>query len=102
MSSAMPDERFTGRIAGFGTSSGERIVIGMWSSSPFGRFADVMIEHPDGRRLFLAPTDDIAAYVSSTYTFDAVEVVDVRFSRVTGGLRAIAGTLDVTLEVGRV
>ncbi|MEF2977401.1 hypothetical protein [Subtercola sp. YIM 133946] len=106
------DERFTGRIAGFGTTAGPRIVIGMWQSSPFERFADVMVEHPDGRRQLLAPTEAVADYVSSTYSFDEVRVVDVRFGRVTGGLRVrvsdparedlVPGTgiLDVRLSVG--
>jgi len=37
--------RFAGRIAGFGTASGTRVVLGMWESSPFGRFADVIAEN---------------------------------------------------------
>ena len=32
---------FTGHIAGFGTGSGVRMVVGSWRESPFGRFADV-------------------------------------------------------------
>lgn len=97
------EERFTGRIAGFGThgaraggpedtgARGPRIVIGMWARSPYGRFADVMIEHPDGRRVLLAPDERVATYVSSTYTFDEVRLVPVRFLRVAGGMRVVAG-----------
>ncbi|MCU1479672.1 MAG: hypothetical protein JWQ19_458 [Subtercola sp.] len=119
------EERFTGRIAGFGTTGGgfgttgdglggaspagvhgPRIVIGMWAQSPYGRFADVMIEHPDARRILLAPSDRVATYVSSTYTFDEVRVVPVRFLRVAGGITVVAGdaatVLDVTLRVGRI
>ncbi|WP_313788370.1 hypothetical protein [Subtercola endophyticus] len=96
MAERLTHERFSGRIAGFGTAGsgsqdGPRIVIGMWVRSPFGRFADVMIEHPDGRRVLLAPSDRVATYVSSTYTFDEVRVVPVRAMRVAGGIRVMAG-----------
>ncbi|MBD8079938.1 hypothetical protein [Cellulosimicrobium arenosum] len=69
--------RFQGRIAGWGTASGTRVVVGRWDFSPLGGFADVMVERPDGERLLLAPTEGIAAFVSSTYRFDRVEVVPV-------------------------
>jgi hypothetical protein len=39
---------FEGRITSCGFDSGDRIVIGMWESSPFGRFADIMWAKPDG------------------------------------------------------
>ncbi|MBD5785087.1 hypothetical protein IF650_02735 [Cellulosimicrobium terreum] len=68
---------FHGRIAGWGTTSGTRVVVGRWDVSPFGAFADVMVERPDGERILLAPTDDVAALVASTYRFDRVEVVPV-------------------------
>ena len=96
------DDRFTGRIAGIGTTSGTRVVVGMWQSSPLGRFSDVMVESPDGHRTLLAPTEVIAEYVSSTYTFDEVRVVPVAVHRVDGGLRITAGDLDVRLTVGGV
>ncbi|GAA1759175.1 hypothetical protein GCM10009810_18350 [Nostocoides vanveenii] len=70
-------QRFRGQIAGFGTTSGTRIVIGRWTQSPFGAFADVMIETGDGRRLLLAPIDEVADFVASTYTFDEVRLVPV-------------------------
>ena len=34
---------FTGHIAGFGTGSGVRFVVGTWAQSPFGAFTDVMV-----------------------------------------------------------
>jgi hypothetical protein len=95
-----PDDRFHGRIAGFGTASGTRIVIGMWDESPLGRFADVMLEDSAGHRLLLAPSPEVAEYVSSTYTFDEVQVVEVTRRRVHGGIALTAGDLEVTLEVG--
>ena len=70
-------ERFDGWIAGLGTPGGLRVVIGHWPTSPLGAFTDVMVERPDGERVLLAPTAEVAALVASTYTFDRVEVVPV-------------------------
>jgi hypothetical protein len=77
-------DRFEGHIAGVGTTSGVRLVLGRWRRSPLptgtdGAFADVMVESADGHRILLAPTEEVAAYVTSTYTFDEVRVerVDV-------------------------
>ena len=48
-------DRFEGHIAGIGTTSGTRLVIGRWDTSPFGSFTDVMLEDAAGRRTLLAP-----------------------------------------------
>ena len=69
--------RFHGRIAGWGTASGTRVVVGRWDASPFGAFADVMVERPDGERVLLAPSRDVADLVAATYRFDRVEHVRV-------------------------
>ncbi|MBI0381305.1 hypothetical protein JBE27_34865 [Streptomyces albiflaviniger] len=43
--------RFDGWIAGMGTSSGTRVVLGHWERSPFGPFSDVMLDRaPETRR----------------------------------------------------
>lgn len=68
---------FSGHIAGFGTTSGTRLVVGAWNRSPFGAFCDVMVEHPDGRRILIAPRADIAQFVASTYSFDEVRIEPV-------------------------
>nr|MCW2727978.1 hypothetical protein [Aeromicrobium sp.] len=68
---------FAGHIAGMGTASGTRIVVGMWDTSPFGAFVDVMVEHPSGHRILLAPHQDVADFVASTYAFDEVRVEPV-------------------------
>ncbi|MFE5402527.1 hypothetical protein ACFQ9Z_14210 [Streptomyces sp. NPDC056580] len=70
--------RFDGWIAGAGTSSGTRLVLGHWLRSPFGPFSDVMLERADGHRLLLAPTPETARFIGGTYTFDEVRVVSVR------------------------
>ena len=86
--------RFTGHIAGVGTSGGTRLVLGCWDRTPQGPFADVMVAHPDGRRELLAPTDWVADFVSATYTFDTVTRVPVTVQR-TGFSRATWGGHDL-------
>ena len=39
-------ERFTGWIAGLGTDSGYRVVIGHWRTSRYGVVTDAMVEDP--------------------------------------------------------
>jgi len=109
MSSPTPDQRFHGRIAGFGTASGTRVVVGLWNRSPLGRFVDVMVEADDGHRTLLAPSQAVADYVSSTYTFDEVRVQPVSWRGVDRTLRVSAGpdasgddVLDLSLEIGPV
>ncbi|MGV9991184.1 hypothetical protein [Streptomyces sp. NPDC003374] len=74
---------FDGFIAGLGTASGTRLVLGRWTSSPFGPFSDVMLERGDGRRLLLAPGPEPARFVAGTYSFDEVRVEPVHVT-VTG------------------
>jgi hypothetical protein len=110
MSSATPDQRFHGRIAGFGTESGTRVVVGLWNRSPLGRFVDVMVEDADGHRTLLAPSQAVADYVSSTYTFDEVRVQPVSWRGVDRTLQVSAGrddvggddVLDLSLGIGPV
>jgi hypothetical protein len=92
--------RFDGRIAGFGTESGTRIVVGMWRHSPFGRFTDVMVERADGHRVLLAPNEEVARFVSETYTFDEVVVAAVGLTRTGRTLRIVAGPLDARFTIG--
>jgi hypothetical protein len=67
-------DRFTGRIAGVGTTSGVRVVVGRWDASPWGGFTDVMLAQSDGLRVLLAPSGQVAEFVAATYTFDRVEL----------------------------
>ena len=93
---------FTGRIAGLGTTSGVRLVIGMWETTPFGPFADVMLEEPSCHRILLAPTDEIAEFIATTYTFDEVGVAPVTFRRTTAGVTLSAPRLSLTFGVGSI
>lgn len=98
-------DRFDGFIAGVGSASGRRFVVGVWDRSPLGAFADVMVAHPDGRRELLAPNERVAEYVSQTYQFDAVTLTDVEVSRASDarGERwdVVAGDLRLVLTAGR-
>jgi hypothetical protein len=93
--------RFDGEIAAFGMASGHRIVVGRWPVSPFGPVSDVMVEAPHGTRLLIAPSDEVAGFVASTYRFDCVEVTPVEVIRQPGRLEVVAGQLRATMTVGR-
>lgn len=94
-------DRFTGEILGVGTGEGTRVVVGSWAQSPYGRFADVMVERADGHRVLFAPTRAVAEYVASTYSFDEVRVVPVSVERQEHRLSIAAGPLSATVGVGR-
>ena len=70
-------QRFRGHIAGVGTTSGVRVVVGRWAESPFGAFADAMVETAAGHRVLLAPTEEVAELVAATYSFDEVRIEPV-------------------------
>lgn len=72
---------FAGHIAGLGTTSGTRIVIGAWQDSSFGAFTDVMVEDSSGRRTLIAPRAELADFVASTYSFDDVRIEPVSIKR---------------------
>ena len=93
-------DRFEGEICGVGTASGTRIVIGRWPVSPFGSFTDAMVEHADGRRVFIAPDDDVAAYVTSVYAFDELVVAPVTCVRTDGRLVFDGGPLHADVAIG--
>lgn len=91
---------FRGWIVSTGSSSGTRVVVGSWDTSPFGRVDDVMVEHPDGRRVLYAPTAELAAEIRSRYRFDEVVLGDVRVLR-GRPWRVRAPGLEIDLAPGR-
>lgn len=93
--------RFDGEIAAFGTTTGHRVVVGRWPVSPFGPISDIMLEEPDGTRLLIAPSDEVAHFVASTYCFDSVEVEPVEVIRRPGLLTVVTGQLQATVTVGK-
>ena len=93
-------DRFHGRITAAAFASGEQLVIGAWHGSPFGPFADVMWVRPDGHRVLLAPSDEIAGYVGSLYAFDEVRVVPVIGRATATSVAVDAGPVEVRLTAG--
>lgn len=100
-----PRDRFEGHIAGIGTTSGTRLVVGRWLTSPLsaqtgGAFADVMVERADGHRILLAPSDEVADYVTSTYSFDEVRVEPVSVDSEGSMWRVATPSLRLVCTVG--
>ncbi|MEO9138991.1 MAG: hypothetical protein ABI345_07980, partial [Jatrophihabitans sp.] len=93
--------RFDGTIAGVGTTSGTRFVLGAWDETPFGSITDVMIERPDGRRVLIAPTTEVGTFISETYGFDEVRVETLAIQRSSTRWRVTAGTLRVEIVPAR-
>lgn len=76
------------------------MVVGVWHSSPFGAFADAMVQTADDRRLLLAPTAEVAEFVSATYAFDEVRVRAIAAELSGHRLTVTGADLDVTAELG--
>ncbi|MFD8572360.1 hypothetical protein [Streptomyces sp. NPDC059639] len=93
--------RFDGWIAGVGTASGTRLVVGYWPRSPWGPFADVMVERPDGHRELLAPTARVADFVAGTYSFDTVTHCPVTVAPAPAAWQVTAGPLRLNITPGR-
>jgi hypothetical protein len=94
-------EQFTGWIAGMGTDSGQRIVIGHWPRSPYGVVTDVMVEDPAGHRTLYAPTPQLAEFLTATYRFHDAQVVTCTARRLGPCWKVQAGPLHVSFTVGR-
>ena len=75
-------------------------MIGRWTASPFGAFADAMVEHPDGHRRLIAPSAEVAEYVGRVYRFDETVTADVTVERSPGRLHFTGGPLDVDVSLG--
>jgi hypothetical protein len=89
--------RFRGQIAGVGSTSATRVVVGRWTDTPLGAFADAMVETGSGHRVLLAPSQGVADFIATTYTFDEVrlEELTVAASRAAWQLRSESLTLEV-------
>jgi hypothetical protein len=92
---------FDGWILGTGTTSGTRLVVGHWPRSPLGAISDVMVQRPDGHRVLLAPTPEVAEFVTATYRFDEVRLVPVLVGRPADAVWTVdAGPLQLRLRTG--
>lgn len=94
-------ERYQGRIAGVGTTSGTRLVVGNWAHTPLGRFADVMVERPDGHRVLLAPSEAVRDVIEATYVFDEVRVEPVSVAEAGETWAVSSPSLSLRLGFGR-
>lgn len=94
-------ERYEGRIAGVGTTSGTWFVVGSWERTPLGAFADVMVERADGHRILLAPSESIRDVVESTYVFDEVRLEPVSVEDLGGTWVVSSPSLRLRLGIGR-
>jgi hypothetical protein len=94
-------ERFDGAVAGIGTASGARLVVGMWPGSPDGSVTDVMIERADGHRILLAPSRHRVDVIAGSDAVDEVRIAPVL--RVRDGKKWMVSTggLALTFHVGR-
>jgi hypothetical protein len=96
-----PRQRFRGWIAGVGSASGVRVVVGRWPISPFGEFADAMVETRDGHRVLLAPSREVAEFVAATYAFDAVRVEPISVAVAADGWEVRSPSLRLEVAIGR-
>lgn len=93
-------EQFTGWIAGLGTASGHRLVVGHWPRSPYGAVTDVMAEDPTGHRTLYVATSPLAAFLAAAYRFDDVQVAPCSARRSGPCWTVQAGPLRLSFTVG--
>ncbi len=93
-------QRFRGRIAGIGSTSGTRVVVGHWQQTPMGTFADAMVETAAGHRVLLAPRQEVADFIGATYSFDEVRLEPFAVTEVGQGWQVRSDSLVLDLTVG--
>ena len=49
-------------------------MVGHWTDTPLGAFADAMVETAAGHRVLLAPRQEVADFIEATYSFDEVRL----------------------------
>jgi hypothetical protein len=92
---------FRGQIAGAGSTSGTRVVVGRWRLTPLGEFADAMVETAEGHRVLLAPHEAARDFIAATYTFDEVRLEPFRVVVRGGVWRVRSDSLHLDLTLGR-
>lgn len=96
----MPAQRFHGQIAGVGSGSGVRVVVGSWRDTPLGSFGDAMVETRSGHRVLVAPSRPVAEFIEATYAFDEVRLEPIRVTAGPGGWSVVSPSLTLDLTVG--
>lgn len=92
--------RFEGEIAGVGSASGVRVVVGHWRRTPLGSFADAMVETASGHRVLLAPTPEARDFITATYVFDEVRLEPCAVESAPGRRAFRSPSLSLDLAVG--
>ncbi len=92
--------RFRGQIAGVGSTSGVRIVVGRWADSHLGPFGDAMVETGLGHRVLIAPHEGVAEFICATYEFDEVRLEPITVSGPSGQWRVESESLALRIGVG--
>ena len=93
-------DRFRGHIVGVGSTSGVRLVVGRWHTTPLGAFADVMVETATGHRVLLAPSPDVADYITATYAFDEVRTEPVSVTEQGDAWSVESPSLSLSVTIG--
>jgi hypothetical protein len=96
----VPAQRFSGRIAGVGSTSGVRVVVGSWHETPLGSFGDAMVETASGHRVLLAPAPEVADFIRATYVFDEVRLEPITVQSGSEGWQVRSPSLSLSLTVG--
>ncbi|GAA2148653.1 hypothetical protein FHX52_2834 [Humibacillus xanthopallidus] len=96
----MPAQRFHGQIAGVGSDSGTRVVVGSWHRTPLGSFGDAMVETASGHRVLVAPSREVADFIEATYAFDEVRLEPVTVNSGEGRWHVESPSLVLDLTVG--
>jgi len=68
------DVRIKGTISSVGFSDGNRFVVGHWTHSPIGAFADLMWGTPEGKKILLTTNERVSNFVSAIYDFDETRI----------------------------
>ncbi len=92
--------RFHGQIAGLGTTSGTRVVVGHWDRTHLGSFSDAMVETAQGHRVLLAPTPEVAGFICDTYVFDEVRIEPVSVHTSVDRWTLEAASLALHVDLG--
>lgn len=99
--SRVPRTSMRGIIVSTGFASGHRFVVGHWREGPLGPMTDIMWAAPDGRRTLLAPSAEVADFITSVYAFDAVLLGPVAVVEAGRGLDLVTERVQLRLQAGR-
>lgn len=97
----MTRSRFRGFIGGAGSTSGVRVVVGHWPTTPLGPFSDAMVETADGHRVLLAPRPEVADFIAATYVFDEIRIEPFTVTARPDVWIVRAPSISLDLGVGR-